>query len=1073
METKSEDALLRFLEDPERGRRNLTALSQHLGPEQWSQLCSHLRHILPRCPDADLALNHLERLLSRPAVRARWPFFREGRSQALEILMQLLSVSQFFADTLAQYPELLETLHHPPRVGPTTAELIAELQREIRPAPDDAAVLRCLRRFRQRHLLRIGVNDIIRQHSLEEITRELSRLADATLEVALQHAYRTVTTRFGVPTTPDGTPARLSVLALGKLGGEELNYSSDIDLIVVYDHEGTTTGRRAGITNSECFARIVTELVRLLSSHTEDGLAYRVDLRLRPEGQRGPMARSLRSTLHYYDTMGRTWERQALIKLRPVAGDGSLGQEVLAALESFVYRKYLSFAEINEVKALKRRMEERASRRQGDSSFPRDVKNGPGGIRDIEYTVQFLQLLNGGDLPAVRQRNTLLALEALEIAGCLTPQETYLLADAYRFLRTTEHRMQLLCDLQTHTLPSQTDQLRRLAQRLGYSSATPLRGSVSSGSAGSRSSCSVEAGLAPQRRSPLDEDSTVPPLDASLLLVDPLDRFLKDLQDKTTLTRTILNHLLHQTFADAGDQTEPESDLILDPEPDPEMVQAILSRYRFQDIPRAYANLMQLARESVPFLSSRRCRHFLASIAPRLLAAVANTPDPDDALTQLERVSASLGAKAVLWELFSQHPACLQLYVELCAGSPFLSGLLINNPGMIDELLDSLVLNQPRNVQELRSELAELCRGADDPEPILHSFQDKELLRIGVSDLLGRATIRQTTAALSDLAETILLQVVDLVEPQIQQRWGIPLHPHRSVREPCGYVLLSLGKFGGREISYHSDLDLLLLYEADGQTTAGQANAFYFTELMRAIIRATSHMGPFGRLYAVDMRLRPTGKSGALVLPLAEFRRYFAQSDGQDWERQALTRARVLRGPPELCRLIPAVLQEILFARPWTAESLDAWEAMRRRLEVHASPRNLKRAPGGLADVEFIVQLFQMKHGEEFPTILQPNIWDALDALEEMRLMDPGELAVLRAGYSFLRLVEARLRILTDRPLQELPEASQELSRLARRLGYPSPDAFWNEWHRHTTAIRRSYQSILWQQRRPRSAAPT
>jgi glutamate-ammonia-ligase adenylyltransferase len=1018
-----------------------------------------------------MALNHLERLLSRPGVRTRWAFLVEGRGKALEILMQLLSVSQFFADTLAQYPELLETIHHTPRGVPTTAELIAELQQEVRQAPDDAAVLRSLRRFRQRHLLQIGINDIIRQHSLEEITRELSRLADATVEVALQQAYRTITSRFGVPTAPDGTPARLSVLALGKLGGEELNYSSDIDLIFVYDHEGVTSGRRPGITHSECFARIVTELVRLLSSHTEDGVAYRVDLRLRPEGQRGPLARSLRSTLHYYDTMGRTWERQALIKLRPVAGDSSLGKEVQAALESFVYRQYLSFAEINEVKALKRRMEERAARRRSDGGFPRDIKNGPGGIRDIEYTVQFLQLLNGGDLPAVRQRNTLLALEALEIAGCLTSQETYLLADAYRFLRTTEHRLQLLCDLQTHTLPSETDQLRRLAQRMGYSSA-PLRSAVSSPFSGIKPSSPAEAGLAPQRRSPIDEETSVSPLNTSVLLVDPLDRFLKDLQDKTTLTRTILNHLLHQTFADAGDQTEPESDLILDPEPDPEMIQTILSRYRFQDIPRAYTNLMQLARESVPFLSSRRCRHFLASIAPRLLAAVANTPDPDDALTQLERVSASLGAKAVLWELFSQHPACLQLYVELCASSPFLSGLLINNPGMIDELLDSLVLNQPRSALELRTELAELCRGADDPEPILHSFQDKELLRIGVSDLLGRSTIRQTTAALSDLAETILLQVVDLVEAQIQRRWGIPLHPQRSVEEPCGYVLLGLGKLGGREISYHSDLDLLLLYETDGQTTQGHANAYYFTELVRAIIRTTSHMGPLGRLYTVDMRLRPTGKSGALVLPLSEFRRYFVQSECQDWERQALTRARVLRGAPSLCQIMPTLVWEALFTRPWTTENLDAWDAMRRRLEAHASPRNLKRAPGGLADVEFIVQLLQMKHGAQYPAILQPNIWDALDALEEARLMEAGELAVLRAGYTFLRLVEARLRIVTDRPLNELPEASKELSQLARRLGYPSLESFWDEWYRHTTAIRRCYQSILWQQRRQRSGTP-
>src|SRR5207248_4280465 len=245
----------------------------------------------------------------------------------------------------------------------------------------------------------------------------------------------------------------------------ELNYSSDVDLMFVYDHDGETAGRRAGVANGEFFARAVTEVVRLLSTHTDQGFAYRVDLRLRPEGDRGPLARSAASTLSYYDTMGRTWERQALIKVRHVAGDAAVAREFLAAVEPFVYREYLSFAEINEVKALKRRMEQGGGR---EPAAPQDVKTGRGGIRDIEYAVQFLQLLNGGDLPAVRQRNTLLALEALEIAGCLTPDETFHLADAYRFLRKTEHRLQLLFDLQTHKLSASPDELRKLALRMGY-----------------------------------------------------------------------------------------------------------------------------------------------------------------------------------------------------------------------------------------------------------------------------------------------------------------------------------------------------------------------------------------------------------------------------------------------------------------------------------------------------------------------------------------------------------------------------------------------------------------------------
>jgi glutamate-ammonia-ligase adenylyltransferase len=1099
-----DEAVLRALRDPDRGRRNLAAVRAHLGAQSlpvatgglspgaayFADLASALGRLLPRTADPDMALNNLERLLAVPAARDQVPALLEARGRGLEAVLQLLAASQFFADTLAAFPELIESVRTPPRRNPSTAELTAQLRSEVEAAPDDPAVLRAFRRFRNRHTLRIGVNDILRDRPLEEVTRELSRLADASIEVALGHALRAVANRFGTATTPDGKPARVAALAFGKLGGDELNYSSDIDLMFVYDHDGQTAGRRSAIPNAEFFARVVQEVVRLLSAPTDRGVAYRVDLRLRPEGQRGPLARSLASTLSYYDTMGRTWERQALIKLRPVAGDRDLGREFAAAVEPFVYRKYLSFAEINEVKALKRQMEQRAA---GPGERPRvsgpsdpvvlDVKTGRGGIRDIEYTVQFLQLLNGGDLPAVRQRNTLLALEALEIAGCLTPHETYILADAYRFLRKTEHRLQLLFDLQTHKLPASADEQRKLALRMGYAEQASASGGRESPvdepeeTGASRPPLAKDAALSPQRRSPLDE-SHPPPLDTRDLLVDPLDRFLKDLHDKTALDRTILNHLLHQTFAGADGDAEPEADLILDPDPDEATIRAVLGRYPFQDVPKAYLNLSQLARESVPFLSARRCRHFLASISPQLLRAVADTPDPDEALTNLERVSASLGAKAVLWELFSANPPTLKLYVELCAGSPFLSGLLINNPGMIDELLDSLVLNRPRPADELRAELAELCRGASDPDPILHSFQDKEFLRIGVADLLGKADIRQTTAALSDVADTVLNQVADLVEPEVRGRWGVPQCPPVATGElsPCRYVLLGLGKLGGREISYHSDLDLLLVYEEEGMTAGGPeatANSHYFTDLAQRVIRAMTTLGPMGRLYAVDMRLRPTGKSGSLVLPLAEFDRYVAGPGCQLWERQALTRARVVRGDPAFADEVMSHVQAAMLGAGWGPELADEIRAMREKLEATASPRSLKRGPGGIVDVEFLVQLFQLKYGRDRPEILQPNVWDALDALEAAGLLTPADAAALRDGYSFLRLVEARLRIVTDRPLNEVPASADDRAKLARRLGFedgggaPAANRFLAELARVTGEVRRLHRAVLARERGP------
>jgi glutamate-ammonia-ligase adenylyltransferase len=542
--------------------------------------------------------------------------------------------------------------------------------------------------------------------------------------------------------------------------------------------------------------------------------------------------------------------------------------------------------------------------------------------------------------------------------------------------------------------------------------------------------------------------------------VDPLDQFLRDLHDKTEIDRAVLNHLLHQSFPDAGTGAEPESDLILDPDPDDATVRAVLGRYPFRDVPKAYQNLLGLARESVPFLSDRRCRHFLASIAPRLLQAVAEAPDPDEALTQLERVSASLGAKAVLWELFSANPATLRLYVDLCAGSPFLSGILINNPGMADELLDSLVLNQPRTADELRAELAELCRGASDPDPILHSFQDKELLRIGVADLLGMADIRQTTAALSDLADTVLNQVADLVEAELRAKARGRPSPGFETR----YTILGLGKLGGREISYHSDLDLVLVYEADRREDVGAAGP-YFTELAQRLIKAASTMGPMGRLYAVDMRLRPTGKSGTLVLPLCEFDRYFAGGGAQVWERQALTRARVVRGDPGFAAKAMASVRAAALGGGWSPAAADEVRRMREKLEAGTTLRNLKRGPGGLVDVEFVVQLLQLKYGGARPEVLEPNVWAALDRLEAANLLPADEAAALQAGYSFLRLVEARLRVVTDRPLTGLPEAADDLAKLARRLGFESVDRFLAEHRRVTGDIRRVYTAVTARER--------
>ncbi len=1032
--------------DFERGKSNLGQLANVLGLDGLSELCHPLSRLLPRCADPDMALNNLERYVTN-AGSGTLSTLMESRARTLETMLQLFSTSQFFSDLLIANPEYLEMIRIPLRSSPSRTEMLDHLRQEVASVYDDGHVLRAFRRFRQKQILRIGANDIIRERPLEEITRDISRVADTSIEVALETALRNMGKRFGEPYTVADEPATCVILAFGKLGGKELNYSSDIDLMCLYDYEGQTRGSRvATIGNDDYFARVCSEVVRLLSAHTDRGQAYRVDLRLRPEGQRGSLARSLASTLSYYDTMGRTWERQALIKVRAVAGNGKLGDDFLKSIEPFVYRRYLGVAEINEIKALKRRIEQKSGQ-FGESET--EVKTGHGGIRDVEFTIQFLQLLNGGDLPGIRERNTLKAMLALEKAGCLTDPEYRVLDDTYRFLRKIEHRLQLMFDLQTHRLPDKPDEMRKLALRMGYSAphAMPSKETQENGGP----------------------------------FVDPLNAFLEDYREKTSLNRTILNHLLHQSFSDS--ETDPEADLILDPNPDPKRVQTVLGKYPFRDVQAAYHNLIQLATETIPFLSSRRCRQFLANIAPLLLRAVAETPDPDMALVNLEKVSASLGGKAVLWELFSFNKPSLKLYVELCAWSQFLSEILINNPGMIDELLDSLVLNLPRNYDEMHQELSDLCKSAVDPDPILRSFQDKELLRIGVRDILGKDGIIETTRALSDVAEAVLVQIAELQQPPLIRRLGLPclVDEGRQAQE-SRFVLLGLGKLGSREMSYHSDLDLVLIYEGDGRTQPPPGssrwdtfeltdNFHYFSELARQIIKATSYLGPRGRLYQVDMRLRPTGSSGSLALPLNEFERYYQEGTAQLWERQAMTRARVVYGDTAFADDVMKVIHRVVYNLDWKSAIADEIKAMRGRIEASGSKRDLKRGFGGIIDIEFILQMYRLKYGRTHPAVCEPNAWQTLDALHAAKLISVDEHRALRSSYDFMRTVESRLRIFHNRSLDELPESAEDLEKLARRIGCEAAadrsaaQVFLQVLEQHTTQTRQLFHELFQRER--------
>ncbi len=780
------------------------------------------------------------------------------------------------------------------------------------------------------------------------------------------------------------------VLGLGKLGGQELNYSSDIDLVFLFDSDGETSGPRLSPTPSSSRGWEASWYVCLQSTRRW-ALSIGSTCGSRPDGEQGAWRSPLEATLGYYVTRGRTWERQALIKCRAVAGDLDLGATFCDEIQPFVFRRFLGAAEIAEIKSLKRRIEQRTLS-AGTSEV--EVKTGHGGIRDIEFVVQFLQLLHGGEYPEVRHGTTLTAIARLEQVGCLSTEERCILDDNYRFLRRVEHRLQILFDRQTHEMPRDAQARKTLAMRMGYLPASGWE----------------------------DRDG-------------PAQRFMTDYRSKTELNRRILNHLLHDAFSsDQGAAVDPVVDLVLDPEPASDFIKEVLAPYPFRDRPMAYHNLMALAREDFQFLSQARCRHFLAAIAARLLEAISRTPDPDMTLTNLEKVSASLGAKAILWELFNFNPPSLRLYVELCATSQFLSEILINNPGMIDDLVDSLVVDRPVPGAAIKAELEDLCKGAEDLAPILWSFRNKEWVRIGTRDILGREPVREVTRELADLAEAIVTQVARDQWDRRAQKYGTPKCADSGKRDR--WAIVALGKFGGRELSYHSDLDLVFVHEADGKTSGGPAsisNEQFVNEVAQRLLSALAGGSSGGPLYAVDTRLRPHGVSGPLVQTLAAFLDYYRHTC-QTWERMSLTRARVIFATGGFGEMVTRAVRSLLMAPVEPASLAADVLAMRRKLEVGRPRHDLKRAAGGLADVEFIVQYLQLLHSASQPELLRPNMWEALAALRRHRIITPTYCTDLISGYEFLRTIEGRLRLIHNRNVSVIPEDRGEIERLARRL---------------------------------------
>ena len=934
---------------------------------------------IARAPDPSLALAALARIRETaaptlapvcddPALSARLVTLLGASS----LVTRLLLAEQDFWQTVLDDGGRVEALVPVPSV----------------PDPADTdALWRILRTFKRRRMLVIATRDLLGTATLEETTRELSVLAGDALEVAVQATRARLVADHG-DVLADAEPAGFAVLGMGKLGGNELNFSSDVDLIYLRADEAdaSTGGPRGVLSAQEFFSRLAEGVTRALHQNTDDGFVFRVDLRLRPEGANGPIVNSRAGALTYYEAWGQTWERGAFLKARTVAGDHALGDAYLVDMEPFVYRRYLDYATIEDIAAMKTRIETSLARSRAKGW---NVKLGRGGIREIEFVIQSTQLVNAGKDARIRERNSLVALAALVEHRYLAAEDGAALAEAYRFLRQVEHKIQLVDERQTQIMPEGEGE-RSLARRLGYGQDEPA---------------------------------------------SAVARFREDCTHHGDIVHAAFTSVFHARRQSSA-EGDPRFAGVLAHLDDEEATRGALAEFGFRDLDASSGHLHLLWDGPSRSPATPRRKKLLREVGPMLLDAVTRAPDPDLALRHLADFLAAVGARSSFLSLLAENPRTLSVLVRLFGTSGFLSALLIRHPEMLDNLVRADLARVTVSKDEMQAELAGLVAAAEDYESrldVLRRFRHEQFLRVGINDVEGVLPFYAVSDQLSDLAEACLDAAWRVAIEETQTRYGVTTRPTR-------FVVLGMGKLGGRELTYNSDLDIIFIYVPLAETAGGVAVHEYVTRLAQTLMTSLQVQTREGRMYEIDTRLRPSGNAGPLVSSLEAFARYHAQR-AQLWERQAMIKARVVAGDASLAEEVTAIVDRFVYEPPFPDDGAAEIDRIRTRMEheLAGSERkgiNVKTGRGGLVDIEFLVQMLQLRHGGAVAEVRQRSTRAALAALAYAGVLPVEEARALQEGYAFLRALTNRLRIERDQPVEALEREGPGLAAVARRLGY-------------------------------------
>jgi glutamate-ammonia-ligase adenylyltransferase len=840
-----------------------------------------------------------------------------------------------------------------------------------RPEPDEPEpVLQSwLRRWRRREMVRIAWRDLAGIASLEETLEDLTAFADDAVAFAADCAWRAVAARYGTPRQPDGTPMPMVVVGMGKLGGRELNFSSDIDLVFLFPGYGETE-HAAPVSHDEFFQRLGQTLIRLLSATTVDGIVFRVDMRLRPFGDSGPLACGFSALEDYLAQHGRDWERYAWIKARPMTAPEAYAQLYGDAVRPFVYRRYLDFGVFESLREMKQLIAKQVVRRE----LADHVKLGPGGIREIEFIVQAFQLIRGGQDRRLQNPRLLEVLPLLGRNRLLGEQAVEELEAAYRFLRVLENRLQMLRDEQTHQLPADEASRARLARAMGEPGWPALVAALDAHRERVQGHFQALVFRTNEDRDGSEDREGGAAAPFALMW------------DESVAAATLRAALAERGFGDA------------------DALAQLLVDFRGGSLVRR-----------LDATSLQRLQHLL----PELLGAMEPGDDHLALTRRMLRVVESIGARSAYFALLNETPAARRRFVDVCRGGEFLAAQVAAHPLLLDELLDERIFNAPPSRAELAAELDDrLARvGEEDPERLVEAlvqFKRAAVFRVAIADLAGHLPVMKVSDRLTDVAELVIERALEQAWAQMTAQFGTPscVEPgdeRRAVR----ICAVGYGKLGGYELGYSSDLDLVFLHDSAGerQETTGERpidNQVFFVRFAQRVVHILTVHSAAGRLYEVDVRLRPSGKGGMLITQVDAFAAY-QRSEAWTWEHQALLHARAVAGSPALRARFEQVRIGILTAHVRRDGLRDEVRSMRERMRrelTKARPGefDMKQDPGGIADIEFLAQYWALRWAGEHPAVAMfPDTIRQLETLASGALVPQATVDVLTDAYRAYR----------------------------------------------------------------------